>query len=138
MEPNGEPLWLRSGHFRIANRPEPLTTPFSNVSGPDIQTLDEAESTQGGLKRVLARVVGIAHQIAHSTYKKQAVDLFVEENEEESNEIQGGNGEDMLSLSLLECIWRAMVLEDRIREKDKAQVKEKGDKMIGGGSIMPP
>jgi hypothetical protein len=135
---SGEPAWLTRSRLHVANRPEPLTVPFSSVSEQDLQSLEEAENTKGGLKRVLAKVMEIACKAAHGTIHKRAVNLFESDNEEELSDSEGGSGDAPQSLTVLECTRRVMVLEERIKENDMAQVKEKGDKRNAIGSIMPP
>jgi hypothetical protein len=137
-KPSSEPAWLKKSRLRIENRPEPLTAPFSSVSEEALQSLEEAENTRGGLKRVLDKVMEIAQKIAHETIHKRAVNLFDTDIEEERSDSEGSSGGASQSPTVLECIRRAMVLEARIKENDRAQAKEKRDKSDNIGSIMPP
>ena len=138
IRPFDKPEQLRRGCLFITNRTGPLTTQFSGVDEPALRCLDAAEKTKGGLKRMLAKVMEIAHKTQHEATITRAKKQLGSDNEEEPSGREGDSGEASLLPSILECIHHAMVLEKQIRDLDKAQAKEDGDKMSGIGSIVPP
>jgi hypothetical protein len=108
----GEPTWLAESRRRITECAEPLTAPFPGVSEKILESLEEAESTRGSLKQVLAKVMTIVHNAAHKTRHQYVVKLFNSNNDEEQSDRECGSGDPSELLTVLECICRAMVLEE--------------------------
>ena len=108
-----EPSILAPGRHKIENRNEALNVPFTQVSDSIRCSLDQAEKTKGGPKRVLAKLTAIARTQA----KKEIGDGF------NSDEESPNSHED-----LLECIRRMMVVEAVIRESSAKLPKNKKGK----------
>jgi hypothetical protein len=98
-KPVHDPSLLAAGRRLIETRNEALTVPFTQVSDAIRHSLENAEKTKGGPKKVLAELMKIARQEA---VNERMVD-FNSDGEENPN---GNHNE-----NLLECIRCVMVVE---------------------------
>ena len=121
-KPTHDPSLLADGRHLIERRNEALTVPFTQVSDAICRSLEDAEKTEGGPRRVLAKITSIAHQEA----VKGVAAVFNPDAEENPNE------------NLLECIRRVMVLEAVIHKShSKGPMDKKGKGKVHELSPIP-
>jgi hypothetical protein len=118
-----DPSRLAAGQRTIENRKEGLAVPFTLVSDAIRGSLDNAEKAKGGAKKILAKLM----QIAHREAMNEVGDVF--DSDAEGNP----NSSDE---NLLECIRRVMVVEAVIHESSSN--KGKGARKKRRLSSVPP
>lgn len=105
--------WNERCRRYIEDRGESLYKPFTGVSDTILQSLQDAERTQGGPKYVLAKL----QDVERKAYKEQVHrGLKSTSDMDEESEVgrQDGSGEED-SQDLLECVRRVMNVEATIR-----------------------
>lgn len=114
--------WNERCRKYIEDRRELLSKPFTGVSDTILQSLEDAERTQGGPKYILVKL----QHVARKAHKHQVGRVLKSNDVDEESEVdrQDGSGEED-SQDLLECIRRVMIIEAIIRRTSNTEVPGK-------------
>ena len=123
---NNDPSLLAAGCRVIETHNEALSVPFTQIRDEICHSLENAEKTKGGPKKVLAKLTAIAHGEAIKNVAAVFGSDVEEENPDSSDE------------SLLECIRRMMVVEAAINKASSKGRKGKGAQNAHSFSSIPP
>ena len=118
-KPSLEPLWLSKGRSYIANHQIGLDVPFAKASDTILRRLDEVEKTKGGPKRILTKLMKLAHEVlVYETARLFDSDAGALDNKANPGDID--YSDDDISHNVLECSRCVMVLQARVQKQSTA------------------
>ncbi len=112
------PSWFERCRKTIEDRGGPIDEPFTGVSEAVLCSLEAAEKTPGGSKRILAKV----QAIGQNTLIRQVSNVFSDDDMDEAREAEphDSSGEEH-SQDLLECARWMMLIEARTQESSNTK-----------------